>query len=166
MKTITLPALLAIIFLNSIATAEPYVFGGSKTNFSIGPFQVTSCTIVIPDLGVSNESVSTMLSQKGYRVIVADAFYEVNAGRSRVLSSGNKTLYPSIHNAAEYRGNAYLESEVTAGIAVVQTKLTLKVIGEVGLNGLYESNGYDFSFGSDHSDMYDASEIPNCVTKK
>lgn len=164
MKPGTLALIMTLFSINSIAASEPFIFGVSQTNFSIGAYQVESCDIVIPDLGVSKDSVTKQLSQKGYHVmIVGDDLYQSTFGAGAYAS---KTLQSDADMLKPLNGLAYLNSEVVVGLAVAQTKLILKVIGENGMDGLYTSSGYDANFIPGHSDLFDASDIPNCVTKK
>lgn len=163
MKTSALALIMTLFSINSIAASGPFVFGVSQSNFSIGPHQVKSCDIVIPDLGVSTDSVTKQLSQKGYHVIISDDLYrstfETEANARKTLQGDADTLNP-------LNGLAYLDSELVVGLAVAQTKLILKVIGEDGMDGLYTSSGYDANFIPGHSDLFDANDIPNCTTKK
>lgn len=164
MKTGTLVLIMTLFSINSFAATEPFVFGQTQTDFSIGNYQVRSCDIVIPNLGASETSIIKVLTQKGYDVIVDDNLYYEHA--PTIFNVGGKTLRGRVHHDENLAGVAYLDNEVSISLVAATTKLILKVIGEQGMDGLYQSEGYDSSLIPGHSDLFAAGEIPNCVTKK
>lgn len=151
------------LFAATSNAQQGFQFGVTDSPFKIGPFKVKSCQILIPNLGSSHKSVEETLVKKGYQPLMNERLFDGSiSATGGVLGSGTKTLGRFNHRDLNLMGLAYLDAKIDVGPAASQSKLMLKVVGEDGMESLYDSERYIFVPSKNQGNQFDANDLPDC----